>query len=148
MKKNILAIALALFGFSSSVIGQDIPQSLVPSVIQNNFKKTFPNAKDVEWEQEGEMYQVEFETGWDIDHDVWYNSAGEIVKHEEDIYRRSLPEAINNKLNTEFSRYAIDDLKKISSSSHTAYTLELKSFTEEWKIAFDETGKVLSKIAD
>lgn len=139
----------ALLGFSDLSHGQDISPLDVPSVIQNHFEAEFPNAKDVEWELGGELYEVEFEIGWNVDHEIWYNAQGEIVKHKEDIASSELPEAVKQTLKRDFKTYVIDDLQQITTPEATVYEMELASLIkEEWDVLMDSSGKVLRKVAD
>ncbi len=149
MKKSILIGAFVLKFFANTAFGQDIPQSQVPSVVVNNFQQTFPKAFDVEWEIDGENYKVEFETGLlGRDHDVWYDKTGKLIRHKEEISKSDLPQKVLAAINGDFSSYRVDDLKRNTEGDKVTYMLELKTFTEEWKVAFDAEGNVLSKIAD
>lgn len=149
MKRIALIASFAFTCFATTVFGQDIPQSQVPSVIVNNFQQTFPKANDIEWALDGEQYKVEFETGLPgIDHDVWFDKTGKVTRHKEEISKSDLPKKVLEKINGEYSSYRVDDVKKISEGDKATYTLELKKLTEEWKVAFDSEGNVLSKLAD
>jgi len=147
MKKQFLIIgALGLFSFTQA---QDISQSQVPSLVLNQFSSQFPKATDVEWEMDGNLYNVEFELGWNIDREVWYNPEGKIVKHKEDISRDKLPEAVNNRIKVDFSDYTIDDLEQITDNGRVIYKMELNSLLQQdWDVIIDATGKVISKIED
>ncbi|KDN55610.1 PepSY-like domain-containing protein [Flavobacterium seoulense] len=147
MKKQILTLA-AISMFSISM-AQDIPSSQVPSVILNQFNKNFPKATDVEWEIKGNLYNVDFETGWNVDHEVWYNAEGKMTKHKEDISLKELPKAVHNKIKTNFKGYTIDDLKRITDNGKVVYKMELNSLlNQDWDVIIDANGTILSKIAD
>ncbi|MBL7713440.1 MAG: PepSY-like domain-containing protein [Chitinophagaceae bacterium] len=147
MKKIILAALL--LKLTDRVSAQDIAQNELPSLVRNSFQKTFPKASDVEWETEGGLYKVEFETGlFGTDHHAWFDGAGKLVRHKEEIGKSDLPAAVRSKLDKAFSGYRVDDIDKISTGTKVTYTMELKRFTEEWKVAFDAAGNMLSKIAD
>lgn len=147
IKTQILIIAaLSIFSFSQA---QDVPQSQVPSVILNAFTSQFPKATDVEWEMSGSLYQVEFEIGWNVDHEVWYNDSGKIVKHKEDISKKELPKVVRNTIKTDFRGYTIDDLERITENGKVVYKMELNSLIhQDWDIVIDADGKVISKMAD
>jgi uncharacterized membrane protein YkoI len=148
MKKQILILSAAL-AISLSAQAQDIPQSQVPSVILNQFNKQFPKTTDVEWEMDGNLYNVDFEIGWNIDHEIWYNAEGKMVKHKEDISKSELPKAVNDRIQADFSGYSIDDLERITDNGKVVYKLELNALTQtDWDIVIDSEGKVISKIAD
>jgi len=149
MKTTFFMGLLALALSSNSVTAQDIHPNQVPSVIVNNFQKAFPKAADVEWELDGSNYKVEFETGlFGQDHEVWYDHNGKLLRHKEEISKSDLPQKIMAAISRDFKGYRIDDVKKITEGNKVTYTMDLESFKEEWKVAFDSEGKLLSKIAD
>lgn len=147
MKKQIFTLAaLSIFGIT---MAQDISTSQVPSVILNQFNKDFSKATDVDWEMEGNLYNVDFEMGWNIDHEVWYNAEGKITKHKEDIALKELPKVVSSRINTDFKGYNIDDLERITENGKVVYKMELNSLlNQDWDVVVDASGKVLSKIAD
>tara|TARA_R110002020_G_scaffold209031_3_gene414899 strand:- start:185 stop:631 length:447 start_codon:yes stop_codon:yes gene_type:complete len=148
MKKQITFIATVLTLISTASFAQDIRPSEVPSVIANNFKKEFPKASDIEWELDGENYKVDFEIGWGTDHEIWYDVAGNVLKHEEEISNGDLPNEVASKIKTDFKDLRIDGAKKIIDGKQVTYEVELENFTEEWKVFFSATGEVLHKIKD
>lgn len=148
MKKQITLIATALTLISTATFAQDIHPREVPSVVANNFKKEFPKASDIEWELDGENYNVDFEIGWGTDHEIWYDAAGNVLKHEEEISRGDLPNEVTSKIKTDFKDLRIDGAKKITTGEQVTYEVELENFTEEWKVFFSATGEVLHKIND
>lgn len=148
MKKLILSISAALFLMTGSVAAQDLSQSQVPSVILNDFKKAFPKATDIEWEMDGDLYNVEFETGLTTDHEIWYNAEGKRTKHKEEISKKDLPDAVISKIKDNFAGYRLSDINKITTPSEVIYTLEVKSSSEEWELSVDSTGKILKQRAD
>lgn len=147
MKKIILSISVA-FMLASVVVAQDIPQTEVPSVIANNFKKSYPKASSLDWEKEGNLYKVEFEIGWFNDYTAWYNEAGERVKFSEEIAKKQLPQNILAKINTEFKGYRVDDVRKITTGKAVTYDIDLNSLKQDWDVVFDSDANVISKIAD
>ena len=148
MKKQFLVFGTTL-AIALTTQAQDIPQSQVPSVIVNEFNKQFPKATDVEWEMDGSLYDVEFEIGWNIDHEVWYNAEGKMVKHKEDISKSELPKAVIDKIKADFKGYSIDDLERISDNGKVVYKMELDALVQQdFDVVMDSEGKIISKIAD
>lgn len=149
MKKHfIFGLAAAIF-FTGAAVAQDIPQSQVPAGVVSNFQKAFPDAMDVEWEMDGNLYKVEFEIGMrKLDHDAWYDDAGQLLKHQEEISKNSLPKQVTAGVKQEFKGYRIEDVERITEGDKVTYKLEVKSRTEEWKLTLDSNGKVLTKVAD
>ncbi|WP_418502293.1 PepSY-like domain-containing protein [Flagellimonas sp.] len=147
MKKQILMMAaIGTFHFSNA---QDIPQHQVPSVILNQFNTQFPKATDIEWELDGSLYSVEFETGWSIDHTLWYGDDGKMVKHKEDIPTNELPQRVKDKIKGDFKGYTIDDIERITDHGTIVYRIELNSLMhQDWDVVVDSEGTILAKMAD
>src|SRR5690554_7865816 len=93
--RAIKLIAVFIFG-AGTIFAQDIPQSEVPSVVLNTFKKEFPKAVDIEWEKKGEQFNVEFELGWSVDYEAWFSADGKLIRYTEDIPAKDLPSAVKN----------------------------------------------------
>ncbi|SIS85727.1 Putative beta-lactamase-inhibitor-like, PepSY-like [Zobellia uliginosa] len=147
MQKQILFLAaLGTLSFSQA---QDLPKSQVPSVILNRFNSQFPKATDVEWEMDGTLYNVEFEIGWNRDHDVWYDAEGKMVKQKEEIASKELPQAVHKTIETDFEGYSTDDVERITDEGKIFYKMELNSLLkQDWEVVFDANGNILSQIED
>src|SRR5690606_38063889 len=131
-RKLIITLSTAIV-LSLATQAQDIPQGQIPSVILNQFNKQFPKATDIEWEMNGDLYNVDFETGWNIDHEVWYNAEGKIVKHKEDISKAKLPKVVKDRIQSDFKGYFIDDLERITNNGKVAYKMEMNALTQtDW----------------
>lgn len=148
MKKQITLLATALTLISTATFAQDLHPSEVPSLVANSFQKEFPKASDIEWELDGENYNVDFEIGWGTDHEIWYDAAGNMIKHEEEITKGELPNEVTSIIKLDFKDLRIDGAKKITEGELVTYEVELENFTEEWIVFFSTTGKVLHKIND
>lgn len=140
--KAIQLIAIFLFS-TATIFAQDVPESQVPSVIVNNFKKEFPKATDIEWERQGDQYKVEFEIGWDIDYDAWYNASGELIRYIMEISTSEIPEAVQTAIRNEYPGYRIDDAEKITENGVETYKVEVEKGKEEIDLVFSKDGKLL-----
>lgn len=147
MKKIILSIAVGLL-ISSFSFAQDLTESEVPTSIVNKFKNSYPKAKDIDWEKEGSLYKVDFDLGLSKDYKAWYNVSGQRVKFTEDISKAKLPQNILAKIKTDFAKYRIEDVEKVTTGKAVTYVVELKHVKQDWKVVFDSQAKVLKKIAD
>jgi len=141
MKKLILFF-IALVAFNNS-FAQDLRKSEVPSVVLNQFNSKFPKAFDVEWEKDGDLYKVEFETKWNNDHDVWFNSEGKIIKQKEELSARDLPQAIKDYINQEYKNYKVDDVDKITENNRVVYKVEVENRKREINLFFNEDGTLV-----
>lgn len=134
----IMALGMCHLGFS-----QKIQADRVPSVILNQFNTQFPKATDIKWKKVIEYYKVEFETGRDIDHDVWYNSEGKMVKHKEEISARELPTVIKEYIKQNYAEYKIDDVDKITEGKNVTYKVEIEKRDREINLYFNENGTLI-----
>ncbi|WP_134088732.1 PepSY-like domain-containing protein [Olivibacter sp. XZL3] len=149
MEKSMLTGFLALLINSSISFGQDIQASQVPSVVVNSFHKSFRDATDIEWERQGDLYKVEFETGLLAkDHDAWYDKGGKLIEHKEEISKATLPAKVLATLKKDFNGYRVDDVKKVTKRQGVIYIVELESNAEELKVMLDTNGGVLNKMFD
>jgi hypothetical protein len=143
MKTKISYLIVALCLIAATSIAQEIHQNQVPSVIVNNFKKEFPKARDIEWEQNGDLYNVEFEIGFFTDFEAWFNASGELIKYSEEISKKNLPKAIKNTIKNSYSGYTIDDVKKFTENKAIIYYVEIEKGREELTLMVLENGKLL-----
>lgn len=146
--KKIIFLGLILTGSVFQTYSQDIFQSQVPSLVLNSFQQKFPKASDIEWEMKGNQYKAEFETGFFKDHEVWFDEKGEMVKHKEEVSKSDLPDAIQEAIKANFSKYRVDDIEKVTEKESVIYRIEMKTLTEEVGLVFDENGKVLKQWLD
>lgn len=147
--KKCLFLYLNLIIFSYSVHAQKYRNPEIPSIIINNFQKSFPQAKDVEWKKRNEMYCVEFEIGfWNDEQTIWYDQNGKMMRHEKEISKKELPEIIRIYISNNYPWYWIREVKKISENGKNNYEVEIRSISEEWELVFDESGKLISKKRD
>jgi len=139
MKK--LSVILLLMSTGCVSFAQDIAQQNVPSVVVNAFQQKFPDQTAVEWELKKGLYEAEFEVKT-LDHSVYIDSTGKIVKHKQEINVNELPAAVTTSIQKNFSGYKIEDPKKIEAGSKVIYKVDLEKGTEERKVTFSADGKI------
>lgn len=137
---KFLAIAFLLTGVANA---QDMPQSQVPSVVVNSFKKEFPKAGDIEWEKQNDQYNVEFEIGFFTDYEAWFDATGKLIRYTQDISGSKLPEAVKNAIKKQYKGYRIDDAKKITENKVVTYSVEIEKGNDELKLVFSKDGKLI-----
>lgn len=138
--KSLIAI-IFMAGFSFAVVAQDVPQSEVPAEVVNAFQSKFSKATDVDWEMEGDLYKVDFEIG-SRDHDLWIDKSGNIRKHREELSKGDLPQAITQKIKSEFKEYRIDDADKVEADGKTLYLVDLDGREEDREVWFTADGTI------
>lgn len=126
---------------------QDMPQQNVPAVVVNAFQQKFPQQSTVEWELKRGLYEAEFEIK-NLDHNVYLDSTGKIVRYKQEINVTDLPAAIKTSIEKNFKGYKIEDVKKIEEGSTLTYKVELEKGEEERKVTFSADGKVIENKID
>ena len=144
--KTMLSIIILVAGITSAAISQDIPQKEVPSLVLNALQTKYPNTGQVDWELKGDVYKAEFEVG-SREHDLWIDKTGNITKHKEDFPKSELPQAITQKLQSEFKDYKIDDADKIEEDGKVTYEVDLDG-KDDRKVFFTADGTVQENVVD
>src|SRR5690554_4697190 len=114
MKKLLVSLLSVGFFFFTSfeVLAQDLRNNQVPSLILNSFKSEFPKASDIDWEREGSNFEVEFEVGR-RDHKALFNDQGQLIRHEQELRVRNLPEHIRREILKTHRGYRISEVDKL-----------------------------------
>lgn len=145
--KNLRIAALALFA-TAAVSAQDLKTNEVPSNLQTSFSNTYSNATDVEWEKKGDLFKVEFEIN-NMDHDVWYDAQGNVVKSEMEISEGELPSVVASAIKSKYADYKIDSIEVREENGTKTYEVEIeKGWTNERNLIVDASGTIISDIED
>lgn len=145
--KKLKITALVVFA-TAAMNAQDLRTNDVPANLQSTFTNAYANASDVEWEKKGEHFKVEFEIDR-LDHDVWYDTSGNVVKSKIEITEDNLPATIASAIKDKYADYKIDSIEVHEENNVKTYEVEIeKGWSEERKLVIDHTGNILSDIED
>ncbi|WP_325452451.1 PepSY-like domain-containing protein [Gelidibacter sp.] len=145
--KNLKIAALLLFA-TAAVSAQDLKTDEVPQNLQSIFNSSYTNVTDVEWEKKGDHFKVEFEIN-KMDHDVWYDAEGKIIKSKIEISEAELPSAVASAVKTKYADYKIDSVEVREEAGKKTYEVEIeKGWSKERKLIVDASGSLLSDIED
>lgn len=145
--KNLKIAALLLVA-TATVSAQDLKMDEVPATLQNTFSKSFSNTNDVEWEKKGDHFKVEFEIN-KMDHDIWYDGDGNVMKSKMEIAESDLPSAIATAVKNEYADYKIDSVEVYEQEGTKSYKIEIeKGWFNERELTIDASGKIVSDIKD
>lgn len=87
-------------------------ESAVPEAVQSAFNSAYPEAKDVEWEMENDIYEVEFELG-ENEHEAAYNAAGNKLEFETKLTEESqIPENALRYISENYPNAEIEEAAK------------------------------------
>jgi hypothetical protein len=118
------------------------------SVIDNikaAFAEKYPNATEVEWEQEDDGWEVEFELDG-VEYEAEYDIEGEWIKTEHEVSETELPEMIQNTIDGEYTAYAIMGVEKYETRENIYYEVKLRKGGDIEEAKFYPNGKIMSPI--
>jgi hypothetical protein len=142
MKKIILMLLASLM--ASLSYAQKIHEKDVPVTVKEAFKKQYPAAKEVKWENESGNYEAEFEMG-EIESSVLIDEKGTILETEVEIALDKLPAGVMNYVKTNYAGQKVKEAAKIiDSKGAVTYEVEI----EGKDVIFDSNGKFVKEIKD
>ncbi len=143
MKRRILGFSclVALLVAPTFVLSA---QSGIPKAVQNTFDKLFPEATDVNWEQDGEEYLGTFET---VDNII------EITILEDGTWQQTttimdaegLPTVAINFIKKEFVVETYYSVSKVETPTQIRFFANFETETQTVSLQFDEDGRLLEK---
>lgn len=141
MKKAGLLIAAVTFGIN--VINAQKTTD-VPVDITTTFNKNYPSAKDVEWEKEGNNYEVEFQLN-NVENSVLYDSKGAALQVEVEIPLSELPKKITDACAKAHPGTTIKEASRITDSTgNVTYEVEI----DKKDYIYDMSGNMIKKEVD
>ncbi|MGN6647343.1 MAG: PepSY-like domain-containing protein [Cytophaga sp.] len=142
-----LSIALLILSSGCISYAQEVAPQDVPAVVVTAFQQKFPQQAVEEWELKKGLYEAEFEIS-NMDHTVYIDSTGKIVKHKQEIPVSELPAAVTASIQKSFNGYKTEEAKKVEAGSVVTYKVELEKGEEERKVTFAADGKIIENKAD
>lgn len=139
MKKLILfgfTVALATVGCAQKTSEKEIPVSA-----KTAFEKNYPMAKEVKWEKEDEMFEVNFDFNGK-DYSVLYDANGLCVETEIEMNQHQLPEKAQAYLKTNYAGKKVKEAAVITKADGTlTYEAEVNGID----VLFDASGTFIKE---
>ncbi len=134
---KIINLALLTAACAAGVsCAPEISVDQIPQAVKVAFEKSYPNARDIEWEkEEADEYEVSFELADSEEISVVYNSQGVEQEVEREIPVSQLPEAVKTALNGK----KIKEAEEIKKNGQVYYEVEVGGKD----LYFDASGKAL-----
>ncbi|GAB4251002.1 MAG: hypothetical protein Kow0079_04650 [Vicingaceae bacterium] len=147
---NLLVIAGVIGIFTScskekqSVDNQNasINNNGIPENVLKTFNQNYPEAKNVEWEMEGNNYEAVY-TENNLEKSIVYNKEGVIILTETQINITDLSENIKNYINENYPASEIEKAEKEDSNEGVFYEVEIINDNDEVELVFDSNGNFL-----
>ena len=142
----LMAIAASVFAVTSCDEYEDGKPS---SSVLDRFENMYPGAWDVEWEREGAYWKVSFEAGAypnRVDHEAWYDEAGNWIMTETDMLLSSVPQEIKDFLAADAvygtATISDNDVEFWQKPDGNFYRFDLRHDGREVEVDVTEDGKV------
>lgn len=120
---------------------QKISQDHVPEQVKATFQKQYPEVQKVKWEKDNGNYEAEFEIG-QSEVSMVIDSAGGIVKIEEEIGADALPKNTKDYLTKQFPGKKVKEATK-TTDGKGVITYEVEVGDEE--LVFDGNGNFVKE---
>lgn len=125
----------------------------IPEAVIEAFEKAYPNAEEVEFEKEmigdKSVYEVEYKEN-DREYEILYDSDGVILRKEETIDVKLLPEPIVEAITNAYPQVFIKEAEMIKGpdGTITGYEVEIKTEGKKLELELDAHGKIIEAEQD
>src|SRR5215203_6816194 len=140
MKKTFVTLlALLTIGITRTLAG---PATNVDPKILSAFQKEFSFAKNVKWEEEGNLARVFFSLN-DQAITAWYNPNAELVTTARNILYSQLPISVMRSLDKEYSGADIRVITEISRNDETYYQIQAARQGKKFLLKANPSGNII-----
>jgi hypothetical protein len=139
MKKTFVILFLSLAVIVSAMAapaGPDIDPRIVSA-----FQKEFSFAKNVKWQQKGELVQVNFSL-YDHGFVAWYNLEAELVSTARNILYMQLPLSVIKTLQREYAGAEFSGIVEVTSNDQTIYQIRAEIKNKKYLLEASSYGNV------
>ena len=148
--KRFLLIAICVMAYSVNAVSCDRYDDGRPSkAVRNQFDRMYSDAKDIEWDREGEYWNVSFETGSfnnRVDHEAWYDMAGNWIMSKTEMFLSSVPKKIKDYLVADpvygSSSFRDHEVEFWETPSGNFYRFDIRHEGKEVEVDVTEDGTV------
>ena len=139
MKKTFVTLLVLLTISITSVLGAG--KTGVDPKILSAFQKEFSFAKNVKWEEEGNLTRVNFSLN-DQGIVAWYNSDGELITTARNILYHQLPISVMRSLDKEYAGAGIFGIVEISRNEETWYQVQADKKGKKYLLKASPSGNI------
>jgi hypothetical protein len=139
MKKAFVALLVLLTISITSALAAG--KSRVDPKILSAFQKEFSFAKNVKWEEEGNLTRVNFSLN-DQGIVAWYNSEGELITTARNILYHQLPISVMRSLDKEYAGAGIFGIVEISRNQETWYQVQADKKGKKYLLKASPSGNI------
>lgn len=141
MKKMIIMMTAAVLLLSGSSFAANTHAEVNESTL-SAFAKDFSAATNVNWEERGSFYLVEFKVG-DVRFNAAYNKEGDLLASSKSIQLDELPLAVTQAINKKYHGYDIgNNAAELTHEGKTNYYLTIANSRQVLQISVDTDGRI------
>lgn len=138
MKKLFLSLSL-LMTIAGTALAND--KANVNELVKAAFKKEFPAASLIEWNNPGEYYKATFML-WGHRTEAYFTEDGQLQGSIRSIFYNQLPLAIMTSVDKRFEGAEILDVNEINNSNGTTYSLLLEAGNRKYRVKANASGGI------
>ena len=143
MKKGMLSmsslVVLIILITNLTVFAQEV---VIPAVVQATFENKYPNAIDVNWDQDGEEFLAGFEEG-DYYLEVTISEDGTWVQTFAGIFLEDLPTAAQQLIKQKYVVEEYNGISKVTTPQQIRFYVNFETTKQAVSLSFDEHGKLV-----
>jgi hypothetical protein len=118
-----------------------------PAKLATKFKADFPKVSNVEWETDGNIYEVEFDVKFK-DWKAYYDAEGNLLMTVEEIYRSELPAVVKNAAEAKYPKYHFEAMDKIRRGTEVFYRIKMELRDTEVELLIQSDGTITDEKID
>ena len=138
--RRLVLIVISMV-ITSLTFAQSVHEKQVPAQVNKVFHTNYPTAKNVKWDKEGEMFEVNFDQN-NVKHSVVFDHQGNIHEIEVKIELSQLPKGLMEYVKTHYKQAINGAAKIIDVRGAITYEAEIKGMD----LIFDANGKFMKEM--
>lgn len=116
-------------------------------ILLERFQRDFPKASDVEWETNGEIYEVDFDVKF-RDFAAYYDKEGNLLMYKQEIREKELPAIVKTAAESKYPKYKFEDIEKVVKGTETFYKVEMELRDTEVTMFIASEGRIINEKFD
>lgn len=145
---SAILIAVPMILGQANAGEKELKKDQVPKAVIAAFEKAFPNAKELEFEEElfegKTAYEVEYKKDG-VEYEFLYSADGKLLQKEEEIDVKTLPDPVIQAILKAHPKAKIKEAEKLMKpdGTVTGYEVEIKVAGKEIELELDVSGNIL-----
>lgn len=135
----VLMSTFVIYSCAASTAEESVPQK-----VKEAFTQKFPEAKRVDWEQEGLVWEAEFKFQ-KKDYSASFDSLGKWLETEYSMKKKDLPADIKSKLDSLWNEYDIESVDYITTPEYEGYEVEVEIEDTTYEVLIDLNKGIVKK---